>query len=186
MYLMDGDHRIMISKALNESDRLASCNKGARKVFAQPDSLFNVVSVQTIEDADTGGNPDEFLMRYNVGGIHISTEAFVKLQSEISLELLEVELPNFWGTEKVSLYSGLVPVAPEVFHRIVVRESKTPRVGAQDFAIKHWTDRLYYEVCTNNRVYETVEIKLKAKQLQDRSGVYTLNDAKKSHALGSQ
>jgi hypothetical protein len=186
MYLMDGEHRIMISKALNESDRLASCNKGTRKAFAQPDNLFNVFSVQTVDDADTGGNPDEFLMRYNVGGIHISAEAFVKLQSEISLELLELELPNFWGKEKVSLYSGLVPVAPEVFHRIVVRESKTPRVGAQDFAVKHWTDRLYYEVCTNDRVYEIVEIKLKARQLQDRSGAYTAADAKKSDALGSQ
>jgi hypothetical protein len=130
MYLMDGDHRIMISKALNESDRLASCNKGARKVFAQPDSLFNVVSVQTVEDADTGGNPDEFLMRYNVGGIHISAEAFDKMRSEISLELFEVDLPTFWGREKVRLYSGIVPVAPDVFHRIVVRESKTPRVDA--------------------------------------------------------
>jgi hypothetical protein len=184
MYLMDGEHRIMISKALNESDRLASCNKGTRRAFAQPDSLFNVFSVQTVDDADTGGNPDEFLMRYNVGGIHISAEAFVKLQSEISLELLELELPTFWGKELVTLYSGLVPVAPEVFHRIVVRESKTPRVGAQDFAVKHWTDRLYYEVCTNNRVYDIVELKLKARQLKDQSGVYSATEVKKSQALG--
>ena len=182
MYLMDGEHRIMISKALNESDRLASCNKGARKAFAQPDSLFNVFSVQTVDDADTGGNPDEFLMRYNVGGIHISVEAFVTLQSEISLELLEVELPTFWGQEKVKLYSGLVAVAPEVFHRIVIRESKTPRVDAKDFSIKHLTDRLYYEVCTNDRVYDIVELKLKAKQLKDQSGVYLSSDAKKTHA----
>ncbi len=162
MYLMDGDHRIMISKALNESDRLASCNKGARKAFARPDSLFNVFSVQTVDDADTGGNPDEFLMRYNVGGIHISVEAFNKLKNEISLELLEVELPNFWGNEKVRLYSGLVPVSPDVFHRVVVRESRTPRVDAQNFGVKHWTDRLYYEICTNDRIYEFVESRLKA------------------------
>jgi class 3 adenylate cyclase len=165
MYLMDGDHRIMISKALNESDRLASCNKGARKVFAQPGSLFNVVSVQTIEDADTGGNPDEFLMRYNVGGIHISAEAFDKMRREISLELFEVELPTFWGREKVRLYSGIVPVAPDVFHRIVVRESKTPRVDAKNFAIKRWTDRLYYEVCTNDRIYDMVETYLKTRKV---------------------
>src|SRR5499427_1279643 len=31
LYLMDGDHQIMISEALNESDRLSSCNKRARK-----------------------------------------------------------------------------------------------------------------------------------------------------------
>jgi len=27
LYLMDGDHRIMMSDAINESDRLSSCNK---------------------------------------------------------------------------------------------------------------------------------------------------------------
>ena len=31
LYLMDGEKRIMISEALNESDRLSSCNKRARK-----------------------------------------------------------------------------------------------------------------------------------------------------------
>ena len=170
MYLMDGEHRIMISGALNESDRLASCNKGARKVFAQPGGLFNVYSVQTVDDADTGGSPDEFLMRFNVGGIHISAEAFQKLSNEISLELFEIELPTYWGKEPVRLYSGLVPVSTDVFHRIVVREGRTPRVSA-DFGVKHWTDRLYYEVCTNDRIYEIVEAMLKARRLQEQSGV---------------
>ena len=31
MYLMDGEQRIMISDALNESDRLSSCSKRVRK-----------------------------------------------------------------------------------------------------------------------------------------------------------
>ncbi len=30
LYLMDGEHQIMISEALNESDRLSSCNKRAQ------------------------------------------------------------------------------------------------------------------------------------------------------------
>jgi len=184
MYLMDGDHRIMISKALNESDRLASCNKGARKVFDTPDHLFNVYSVQTVDDADTGGNPDEFLMRYNVGGVHINAAAFEKLSTEISLETLHLELPTFWGKERVNLLTGLVPVAPEVFHRVIIREAKTPRINATDFTVKHWTDRLYYEVCTNAAIYEMVELKLKAKALQDKSGVYVTPDLKKSTAIG--
>ena len=37
LYLMDGDHRIMISDAINESDRLSSCNKRVRKKLA-PDA----------------------------------------------------------------------------------------------------------------------------------------------------
>src|SRR5580704_5750777 len=86
MYLMDGTSRIMISKALNESDRLSSCHKGARKVLNGTQGLFSVYTFQTVEDEVTGGNPDEFLMRYNIGGIHISQEAFAKLQQEISLQ----------------------------------------------------------------------------------------------------
>ena len=184
MYLMDGDHRIMISKALNESDRLASCNKGARKVFDTPNHLFNVYSVQTVDDADTGGNPDEFLMRYNVGGVHINAAAFEKLRSEISLELLTIELPVFWGHAPVRLYTGLVPVAPDVFHRVVVREGKTPRINAADFSVKRWTDRVYYEVCTSDAIYEMVELRLKAKALPEESGVYAAADLKKATTIG--
>lgn len=183
MYLMDGDHRIMISQALNESDRLASCNKGARKVFAQSGAVFNVYSVQTVDDAETGGNLDEFLVRYNVGGIHISDEAFDKLRSEISLEVMEFELPTYWGVEKVRFHSGLVPVAPEVFHRIVIREARTPRVTA-DFSVTNWTDRRYYEVCANDNIHEMVELRLKNRALKEQSGVYVPSDGKKSHAFG--
>ncbi len=179
MYLMDGDHRIMISKALNESDRLASCNKGARKVFDTPGHLFNVYNVQTVDDADTGGNPDEFLMRYNVGGVHINQHAFAKLNDEISLEILDIELPTFWGEEKVRLLTGLVPVAPEVFHRVIVREAKTPRINAADFTVKHWTDRLYYEICTSDAIHEMVEMRLKAKSLPRQSGAGAVSDQRR-------
>ena len=66
LILMDGTHRIMISKALNESDRLSGCSKGVRKYMANVKTdLFNVFSFQTVEDSDTGGIPDEFLVRYN-------------------------------------------------------------------------------------------------------------------------
>jgi hypothetical protein len=96
MYLMDGSHRIMISKALNESDRLSGCSKGARKYLAagQAKNLFNVYNFQTVEDADTGGIPDEFLVRYNIGGIHINALAFQKLQKEIALKEHLIELAD--------------------------------------------------------------------------------------------
>ncbi|MBZ5568318.1 MAG: hypothetical protein LAN64_10775 [Acidobacteriia bacterium] len=157
MYLMDGNARIMISKALNESDRLSSCNKGARRCLADVESLFNVYSFKTVEDEDTGGNPDEFLMRYNVGGININDEAFRDLQQEISLQLHEVELPTLWGKGIVRIYSGLVPLGGGSFHRIVVREGRIPRIDASDFSVKSWTDRQYYEVCTNEAIYEYIE-----------------------------
>lgn len=155
MYLMDGSHRIMISKALNLSDRLSGCSKGARKYLGDgTDSMFNVYSFQTVEDADTGGMPDEFLVRYNIGGIHINDLAFNKLGTEISLKLHEVELPMIWDKEKVRLFSGMVPVGQGIFHPIVVREGLIAHVDARDFRLKHWTDKKYYEVCVNETIYE--------------------------------
>ena len=161
MYLMDSGNRIMISKALNESDRLSSCSKAARRYSGLSGSVFNVFAFKTVEDADTGGTPEEFLIRYNIGGVHINELAFQKLQQEIKLQLHEVELPGLWGKEITRLYSGLVPVSTNggtaSFHRIVVRDARIPHINAVDMSLREWTDRRYYEVCTNAAIYELLD-----------------------------
>lgn len=153
MYLMDGSHRIMISKALNESDRLSGCSKGARK-FITRETPFHVFSFQTVDDADTGGMPDEFLVRYNIGGIHINAVAFAKLRNEISLQEHTLDMPMIWSTEKVKLYSGMVPVERGIFHKILVREGAIARVDGSSFAFEGWTQKKYYEVVVNDALYE--------------------------------
>jgi hypothetical protein len=50
-----------------------------------------------------------------------------------------------------------VPLGGGMFHRIVVREARIPRIDASDFSFKCWTDLKYYEVCTNEAIYEYVE-----------------------------
>jgi len=157
LYLMDGSSRIMISKALNESDRLSSCSKTARRYLPENATPFNVYTFQTVDDADTGGNPDEFLVRYNIGGIHITEQAFDKLQQEISLEPQDAELRTLWEREPVRLFSGVVPVASGGFHKLIVREGRVPHVNARGFSLKQWTDRRYYEVCTSPAIYALVE-----------------------------
>ena len=122
LYLMDGTHQIMISRALNESDRLSSCSKGMRPLLEKLELLFNVFTFKTVEDEDTGGNPDEFLLRYNIGGIHINEEAFQKLATEISLQAYDMEVPMIWDERKVRLYSGVVPIGQGLFHRLAIRE----------------------------------------------------------------
>src|SRR5581483_5061814 len=92
-YLMDGDQHIMISDALNESDRLSSCNKRARKTVEPLKSPFNVHAFQMVSDDDAGENADDFLMTYNLNGIRISEAAFRKLQREISLQERHLDLP---------------------------------------------------------------------------------------------
>jgi hypothetical protein len=157
LYLMDGNQQIMISRALNESDRLSSCSKGIRKLLEDRELLFNVFSFKTVEDADTGGNPDEFLLRYNIGGIHINEAAFQKLRREVSLQGYDLQVPMIWSKTKVRVYSGVVPVGQGLFHRIVVRQGKVAHIDARDFSLKQQTDRSYYEVCTNPKIYEAIE-----------------------------
>lgn len=157
MYLMDGNKQIMISKALNESDRLSSCSKGIRRLLEDRELLFNVFSFKAVEDADTGGNPDEFLLRYNVGGIHINEAAFLKLRSEISLQAFDVKVPMIWNKSAVRVYAGMVPLGQGSFHQIIIREGQIAHVDARDFSLKEITGRHYYEVCTHAKIYQAIE-----------------------------
>jgi class 3 adenylate cyclase len=157
LYLMDGDQRIMISDALNESDRLSSCNKRARKVVEPLQSKFNVYSFQMVRDVDAGDNADEFLLTYNLNGIRISEAAFKKMKQEISLQECRLDLPSLWSNEEYRLFSGLVPVGNDIFRKIIVRESHIPEVDPRSSAFRGWTDRSYYEVCSNPSIYSMLE-----------------------------
>ena len=157
MYLMDGNKQIMISKALNESDRLSSCSKGMRRLLEDRELLFNVFSFKAVEDEDTGGNPDEFLLRYNIGGIHINAAAFEKLRTEISLQAFDLQVPMIWQKTTVRVYAGVVPLGQGSFHHVIIREGRIAHVDARDFSLKHITDRHYYEVCTHPKIYQAIE-----------------------------
>ncbi len=157
LYLMDGTHRIMISEALNLSDRLSACHKRARHYIKSCNPFFNVYVFQTADEQAVAGALEDFLLTYNVGGIHLTRAAFEKMQNEISLEEFEMELPMPWGVDRVQLYRGLVPVSPGVFHSIVVRKGRTAQVEARDFKFVRWADHTYYEVCTNPELISGVE-----------------------------
>jgi hypothetical protein len=157
MYLMDGNKPIMISSALNESDRLSSCSKGVRRLLDNRDLLFNVFSFKAVEDEDTGGSPEEFLLRYNIGGIHINEAAFQKLRNEISLQAFDLQVPMLWQKTAVRVYSGVVPLGQGSFHRIIIREGHIAHVDARDFSLKQITNHHYYEVCTHAKIYHAIE-----------------------------
>jgi class 3 adenylate cyclase len=159
LYLMDGEHQIMISEALNESDRLSSCNKRARKVMEPQAGPFHVYAFQAA-DIDADGNPEDVTLSFNLSGIRMNEAAFRKLQNEITLEPLKVKLPASLASSdkgEYKLFSATVPVDRDIFRKIVVRESRIPRVDAADFSVKGWTDRLYYEVCTDPGIYAALE-----------------------------
>ena len=161
LYLMDGEHQIMISEALNESDRLSSCNKRARKMMEAQAGPFHVYAFQAAEPED-GGNVEDVVLSFNLGGIRMNEAAFRKLQQEISLQPLAVKLPaSFASSDKgeYRLFSGTVPVDRDIFRKIVVRESRVPRIDPADFSVKGWTERSYYEVCTDPAIYAALEKK---------------------------
>jgi class 3 adenylate cyclase len=171
LYLMDGKHRIMISDAINVSDRLSSCNKQVRKKIAPDAGVFQVYSVQIGGEGTNGAGAEpgaeELRLNYNVGGICLSEEAFQKLQQEISLSPWTgssesgFEGPGFtglgftgtWTDEQQEFFIGTVPIANGIFRKIAIRKNRIPQVDVRDLSILRWTDRYYYEVCANPAVY---------------------------------
>ena len=165
LYLMDGEHQIMISEALNQSDRLSSCNKRARKVMESQAGPFHVYVFQAA-GADEAANPEDSILSFNLGGIRMNEAAFRKLEQEISLVPLAVKLPHSIASSdkgEYRLFSATVPVDRDIFRKIVVRQSRVPRIKVEDFSVQGWTDRTYYEVCTDPAIYAALERKKAAK-----------------------
>ncbi len=170
LYLMDGDHRIMISDAINESDRLSSCNKRVRKKLAPDAGLFRVYTLQiggdSTADADDVAHSEDITINYNVSGICLSEPAFRKLRTEISLSPWQANFkgPEFkepgskknderWTDEQCEFLVGTVPLANGAFRKIAIRKSRIAQVDLRDFSLLHWTDRFYFEVCADPAVY---------------------------------
>src|ERR1700690_157815 len=162
MYLMDGEQRIMISDALNESDRLSSCSKRVRKSMKAVETPFNVYAFQTVSDSEVEDSPDDFILKYNLNGIRISEAAFQRLKQEISLELSPLDLPKSWEGEEFHLWSGLVPVGNDIFRKIVVRGTRMAQIDPHNFSVQHWTERWYYEICSNPAIDAKLEGKAAA------------------------
>ncbi len=161
LYLMDGEHRIMISDAINESDRLSSCNKRVRKRIAPDAGVFQVYSIQIGSEDNNGASAEagreEMRLNYNVGGICLSEAAFRKLQQEIALTPWEADAnePGFsgpWVDERREFFAGTVPLANGAFRKIAIRKSRIAQVDVRDLSILRWTERCYYEVCANPAV----------------------------------
>ena len=169
LYLMDGERQIMISEALNESDRLSSCNKRIRKKMESQAGPFHVYVFEAADvSATTEGEPknsEDSILSYNLGGIRLNHAAFRKLEQEISLVPLTVKLPPSLASDKgeYNLSIATVPVDKDIFRKIVVRESRVPRINLEDFSVRGWTDRTYYEICTDPAIYAALEKKKAAK-----------------------
>ena len=127
--------------------------------------MFQAAGTALAKDKDEAENPEDSILSYNLGGIRMNEAAFRKLEQEISLVPLAVKLPASAASDKgeYRLSSGTVPVDRDIFRKIVVRESRMPRINVEDFSVLGWTDRTYYEVCTDPAIYAALEKKKAAK-----------------------
>ena len=125
-YWMDTDSRIMISRALNLSDRLSSCSKAAKRLLSENPSLFRLFLFQTMMEDVAEDEADEFLIRFNLNGVELNEEGFQKLQEEIALTSIDADCVMPWGKERVTFYVGETPVGdgvePVLIRRGFVRQ----------------------------------------------------------------
>jgi class 3 adenylate cyclase len=154
-YWMDTDSRIMISRALNLSDRLSSCSKAAKRMLSQNPSIFRVFLFQTMTEGVAEDEADEFLVRFNLNGVELNDEGFQKLQEEISLTALETDCVMPWGKERVTFYHGETPVGeglePVLIRRGFIRQMLPGgKIGEPG-------TRPYYEVCVHPKALELAE-----------------------------
>src|SRR6266481_1274550 len=161
-YWTDGDSRIMISKALNLSDRLSGCAKLAKRMLAKQKTLFSVYQFLNTMEGASAEELDEFLVRYNHNGIELNDEGFQKLSEEISLESIETKLDMPWGRQNVTLYYGEVPRGESV--ELLVLRKGFARQLLPDGKIGGPTTHPYYEVCTSPALYDLVAALIRTQQ----------------------
>jgi class 3 adenylate cyclase len=166
-YWVDGDSRIMISKALNLSDRLSGCAKLARRMLAAQKTHFSLYQFLTVMEGASAEEIEEFLIRYNLNGIELNEEGFAKLADEISLEVIETKLDMPWGKDTVTLYYGEVPVG-ETFELIVIRKAFAREI-LPDGKIGKPSSHAYYEVCTAPALHELVAALTRAQAVRIES-----------------
>ena len=155
-YWMDTDSRIMISRALNLSDRLSSCSKAAKRLLSPNLSLFRLFVFQTMMEDVAEDEADEFLIRFNLNGVELNEEGFRKLQEEISLTVIEADCILPWGKERTTFYSGETPVGEGLEPILIRRGFVRQLLPGGKFGVAG--ARAYYEVCTNPKVFELVEL----------------------------
>jgi len=154
-YWMDTDSRIMISRALNLSDRLSSCSKAAKRLLLQNPSLFRLFLFQTMMEGVAEDEADEFLIRFNLNGVELNEDGFLKLEEEIALTTVEADCVMPWGKERVTFYVGETPVG-EGLEPILIRRGYVRQL-LPDGKIGSAAARAYYEVCTSPKVFELIE-----------------------------
>lgn len=155
-YLLDGKKRIMISPAINLADRLSSCNKNLRRIFAGEPKPFNLYVCQMENQDDKLPGDDENMLRFNVNGIELNAAGFKKLAGEIDLKTINCRISGL-QKDPILLHTGKFPLVTGTFQRLIIREDWVQGLDPATYRPSEKVDRKYYEVCTQKAVRQYVE-----------------------------
>jgi hypothetical protein len=155
-FFYDGPNQIMISPAINVADQLSGCNKALRERLSGANLPFNVYVFQPALDSNAAMLSDFAFLRYNVNGIELAPEGFEKLNREIHLKCIDTHLPDIHPVPMI-LHTGTFPTVAGNYQRLVVRESSIPEVSLANLIPVRQTEKKFYEVCTNQKVYDHVK-----------------------------
>ncbi len=159
-YLYDEQHKIMISPAINEADRLSSCSSELRL-----DTTWRKSHRHRVEVFEDKGSQGSRLLRYNINGIELAPPAFRKLKSEMILHKIRAHSRSGEGE---TYYVGRFVDRHGSAHWLVIREAR----------IKNWqsastldsTDAvandMFYEVVTDTELIGRVKSKLHSRRQQ--------------------
>lgn len=159
-FLYDGEHEIMISSAINRSDRLSSCAASLRTTVigeTLPRGVEVVMPVgQGIMQKDSGDK----LLRYNVNGIELDPAAFPKLRSELVLREVSLALPQY--DPRSVFYVGSYPDKQGVMQWLVVREAPIRLWIGDEIISEESGERKFYEIITDPELIATLKAEAEA------------------------
>lgn len=155
-YWSDGGTQVMISPAINRSDRLSKCSQIGRALMDSFPSPYRCALFQGPPTVYSGDDKEGTMIRYNVMGVMLDEEGFRRLQQEISLESVPIQVPVFGAAGEQELYRGTVPIG-EQFEPLLIRQARVALLDLGDPAtpkVAGFTGENYYEVCVDPGLYQ--------------------------------
>ncbi len=144
VFLFDGDHKIMISSAINKADRLSSCSKTVRNFLKNKKNDFNLYVFYQNNNGHKAGSAS--LIRYNVNGIELDSKGFAKLKQEISLERMNKPYDGLKNNSS-RFYFGKFPLISRQCKSILIREANIISIKKDPKGRKQDGEKKYYEIC---------------------------------------
>ena len=154
-FLYDGNNEIMISSAIGKADRLSSCSWMLRKERAKRPRMLTSVDIYEIPEGDPlRGEKGEVHLRYNLNGIELDEDGFFKLQTELTMQEVEIQLPG--DDSPTSFYVGRYPDLKGALHQVVVRQGRIRLLDKTHPQFGLPTADVFYEVVTDDEILQLV------------------------------